>query len=866
MTVTNTLIDLLRRHIETHGTVVWYDPEQHYADLAQQLTAEVVAGATIQRYIPQRGFVGLRHDLEPLWATQTHPPRLLIYVPRSQPDSHQALIEFEVAGTVVRPGQQPPEQNTALVAIARQALNPVFPPAKVEKICGEVEVGQWTVAGLDHLIEKGDEIDAGVLAEIFGSGNMVDIVIRFLAQPELDTKLKKHQALDNLAAFLSDALGVSFQTKPGPAGLRTHLARQLLVTDLLVALDKHVPPSLKTFPLAEQQVARQSAVQLVQAWRNRRDLAESYVYWANKVQTEIGLGAPTLDIPLPALAQTETFANGETRLQVEIETALVKRATVELVELAEARRTGFWANQKPEIKTRWEVIVAAGQLLVEAARIETSLKGKSWSAENLVAGYALGDQPWCAMDTAQRHLERDFHRFDLEAQHQSLKALVVHARQRYSSVANMLAQRFIQAYADEKFELKNVLLQADIYGAMVEPVAQTERVAYILVDALRFEMARELLTVLEPGWSHDLTLALATPPTITEIGMAALMPEAEKGLTIVPAEGNKLAVVVDGKTLKIRQNRLDHFATVTSGQTVATTLSQLAPLSDNQLRRQLKLANLVLVTATEEIDTLCENAPAMARRMLDDVLNQLRRGIKSLFGLGLQTVVIAADHGYLFGEKMSSGQNIDSPGGHTATLKRRVWVGQGGDNIPGTLRKPLSAFGLGGNLELVTPYNLSCFKVKGGATEYFHGGLSLPELVIPVLTVRSKVAPAAAASPIQWTLTLGSKTISTVFTSVTIEGQAEQLFMEPPLVRVEVRAGDQPISTPISASYNFQQATKDVQLEVDAVSPQKIAANTVTLQITELPEVDAVTVHLLDATTGISLRQLDNVPFSIMPF
>ena len=42
-----------------------------------------------------------------------------------------------------------------------------------------------------------------------------------------------------------------------------------------------------------------------------------------------------------------------------------------------------------------------------------------------------------------------------------------------------------------------------------------------------------------------------------------------------------------------------------------------------------------------------------------------------------------------------------------------------------------------------------------------------------------------------------------------------------------------------------------------------MAKNTVTLMITEELDVDKVTVHLLDATTGISLARLDGVPFAI---
>jgi hypothetical protein len=860
--VTETLADLLRRQVEAHCTVVWFDPQQVYHDLVESLTPEAGVGAALHRYQPERGFVWLRRQLEPLWAGPEQ-PRLVLYVPLAQAETGHALIEFEVAGVVVQPGQQPPEQNTALVAVARRALSSVFPPAALEDIVSQVEAGQLSLAELDQLADKGIEAQTGAVAVIFGTGNASQVAVRFLAEPALDAEIEARQALSSLAGLLGSALGVSFTANQGPAPLRAQLARQVLVTDLVEALADHVPEALRTFPVAARPVARQAAIQLARAWRNRRDLADSYVHWAERIQTEIQLGSLKLD--LDALAQTETFADGEVRLQAEVETALGQRASARLVELAEVRRGGFWSAQKPEIKTRWEVITSAGRGLVEAARVESALKGKGWSAATLVSNYAYGDQPWCELDTAQRHLERDFHRFDLDPQqHGSLIQLVAQARQRYATVSDHLAELFTRAYASDQFELPGVLLQADIFEQMVAPAAKTGRVAYILVDALRFEMARELLAVLEPGWRHDLSAALATPPTVTEIGMSALLPGAEKGLAVIPAEGNRLGAVVAGKTLKTRQDRLAHFEVTVGGKATVARLDQLAPL-DVHLNQTLKSADVVLVTATEEIDGLCETNPALARRMLDDVLNQLRRGIKSLFGLGVETVVISADHGYLFGEKLTTGQGIGPPGGKTATLKRRVWVGQGGADVPGVLRKPLSAFGLGGELEIVTPWNLSCFKVKGGSTEYFHGGLSLPELVIPVLTVRLGVSPApAVAARIQWVLTLGSQTISTRFLSVTVEGRSEELLpIAPPAVRVEVRAGEQPISVPVSASYGFQEATRDVQLALEAGAPQVIARNTVTLMITETPAVDAVTVHLLDATTGISLARLDHVPLSI---
>ncbi len=642
--VTETLFDLLRRQLEAHCTLVWYDPEQAYRDVARSLTPEQLAEAAIHRYQPERGFLWLRRQLEPLWAERTDPPRLLIYVPLSQAEDGKALIEFEVAGVVAQPGQQPPERNTALAAVARQALAAVFPPAAVEEIVGQVEAGQLSLSELDRLAEQGAQAQTGAVAVIFGHGDISEVAIRFLSDPALDAELEARQALGSLAGLLANALGISFAVAEGPAGLRAQLARQVLVTDFVEALGDQVPPALQTFRLASSQIARQAAAHLAQTWRVRRDLAASYVAWARRVQAEIGSGS--FDLDLHALARTETFVAGEVRLQTEVETALIQQALPSSVELAEERLGGFWATQDTEIKMRWEVIADAGRVLVEAARLESDLKGKSWSAGAFLSGYAYGDQPWCALDTAQRHLERDFHRFDLDPQqHQSLQQVVTLARQRYTSAADRLAELWTRAFAEGSFELPGVLLQADVYQEAVAPAVQSGRSAYILVDALRFEMARELLTILEAEWTGELTLALATPPAVTEIGMAALLPGAERGLAVVPTSGSKLAAVVGGQQLATRQERVTYLeATVGTGVAV-TKLDQLAPLSDMRLSQALKAARLVVVTATEEIDGLCENNPALARRLLDDVLNQLRRGIKTLFGVGIQTVIITADHG-----------------------------------------------------------------------------------------------------------------------------------------------------------------------------------------------------------------------------
>jgi hypothetical protein len=880
--VTETLLKLLRKQIEAHGTVVWYDPDAAYAEVAQSLCVNGIAGAALHCYDPEHGFVWLRHELEPLWANALYAPRLLLYVPLPQAETVHALVEFEVAGVVVRPGQQPLERNTALAMVARRALEPIFPPAKREEIVAEVQSGKLTLAELDEIAEKGSESGAGAIGVIFHTGSPQEIALRFLTLPDRDAEIVARQALDSLSRLLSDLIGVPLSSNGDPAMLRTLLARQVLMTDWIAALGDDAPTPLQTFPIAERSVARHAAVELARAWRNRRDPADSYCKWAGRIQAE--MGASGMDVPMDVLLRAETFRGGEERLQSAIEEALQKRATTALVAQAEARSSGFWARQDPRIKTRWQVIVDAGEVLLEAGRIASTLKGKAWHADALVSRYAYGEEgrPWCALESAQRHLERDYYRFDLEPQqHDALMRLVAYAQQQYSQAANDLAGAFTHAYADAEFALPGTQLQVDVYRETVAPAARKGRVAYLLIDALRFEMARELSEMLqadESMWEIDLTEALATPPTVTEVGMAALLPGAETGLTLQETKAGLGAVLGTrpGQALRTRQDRVKHLVEAVEGKVVVTKLGSLAPLRDPRLRAELDAADVVLVTASDEIDRLCESNPSLARRMLDDIFTQLRRGLKALFARGIETAVVTADHGYLFGENLApgqtidapGGQTIDAPGGQTVTLKRRAWLGRGGMQSDSFLRRPLSALGIGGDLEMATPWNLSAFKVPGGGTQYYHGGLSLPEIVIPVLVVRSGAAPSPPpGAPIEWTLVPGTPSVSNRFFSVIVKGQTSQLLpLEPPLVRVEMRAGGQPISVPVSASYGYRDPTRDVQLAQQEDDPRAVADNTVTLMITDEPPVDRVDVYLLDATTGVTLARLEALPFKIVEY
>ncbi len=131
---------------------------------------------------------------------------------------------------------------------------------------------------------------------------------------------------------------------------------------------------------------------------------------------------------------------------------------------------------------------------------------------------------------------------------------------------------------------------------------------------------------------------------------------------------------------------------------------------------------------------------------MDTVIDNLARAIRKLAAAGVEHAVVTADHGHLFfAADRDESMRIDAPGGDTVELHRRCWIGRGGATPPGCVRVAASALGYASDLDFVFPTGCGVFKA-GGDLAFHHGGPSLQELVIPVLTVRTKAREPAQPS------------------------------------------------------------------------------------------------------------------------
>lgn len=649
------------------------------------------------------------------------------------------------------------------------------------------------------------------------------------------------------------------------AQVREHLARQVLLTDLVKGLAGAVPTPLASVRVAHSAAGADSCLSLAHAWRQRHDVRETYVAAANKVEQEFSLAKVEFDPN--RVVDLETFLALDRVVQRHVEQSLIESPSDDLLNLAQSRLSRFWSDVEPPIQARWALVAAAAKVLLEADSIAKAIKKAPATIPALVKAYTDGEAPWCLLDTYQRHMESRWYNYEPELgeQHDGLDKLILKAEQRYTEVSSELAKHFVEKYQKGKHPVKGILQQTEVFGSLVKPRLDQGKTAYVWVDAMRFEMAKELCEVLAADCEVTLEPAIAAIPSITEIGMAALLPRANQSAKVVSVGNGKLGLEIEGTVIKDRKDRIAFLKQHAGAGVFDAKLEDLLPKPSKKIRDGVQGAQLILVTS-QEIDELCEQDNiAQARRQMDGILNDLRRGIRVLSELGVKCIVLAADHGHLFGEEVSEDMKIEAPGGDTADLHRRVWIGVGGTVEPSYLRTSLVSLGMDSEFDIATPWTLACFKAKGGARAYFHGGLSPQELIIPVVVIiPTAQAPAGPPTGIDWKLTPGSQKITTRFFSIQVSGAATGLFeLEAPKVRLEIRAKGKVISNPVSASYGYENATGEVALKVSEADPRKIEPNTITMMIVEEISQKTVAVYLIDANSGAELKSLDKIEVAI---
>jgi hypothetical protein len=723
------LSDQLASKVDRHRVVVWADPRGEYRDVAAELVPE---GVTFEPF--DGSWYELRRRVEPTFARSD--PRLVVYLDADEPDE-DPLREIRASGT---------EYRARLGTVLRSALKDELTPAKIEEIANAAD----SLTAAEALIEGGAAGGPARLVQTLRTSDSAELLLK-LAKGELVDAVLESEA----ASYLETTLGGTFAANLSE--LPASLARHLVLCELreaLPALPMSVSGSLG--PTTAEQ--RRRAVQTLGRWKSDRRYVDSFRQTMERVDTELGLR--------DELAWDEAFATLDTLPAYEdvAFTEFCRRndngefAAGE--DLAEARlANSIWivgADETSVWRSRWRVARGCAQLRQLTKHAEDHL-------ESLDAAAQLRQY-------SERHFEvdRSHRRFELALleldDHRMLEAAIRDARTAYEKWLDGYLNGFTQAVASGGLTHDGLLAQGHIHADVVAPMAKHGTTAYFLVDALRFELGRDLVEALQrlfPDGTIDLRPAAALLPSITPVGMANLCPGAEEGLDLRLNANGKIDVRISGELIagvpaRVARLRAAH------GNVADLTLDDVFRSEEGELGQRIDGANLVLVRS-QEIDEIGEAGKISAGLQAFTItVRHLQRAVARLANHGVTRFVITADHGFIsLTRDLGPSRIVEKPGGQ-GDVHRRAFIGRGGAAGEALLRIRLADIGVSSDLDVLVPRGLALIS-GGGSRGFFHGGCSPQELIVPVVTV--EIEPPQGITVMSVSASIASKITSQVFTA-----------------------------------------------------------------------------------------------------
>ena len=286
--------------------------------------------------------------------------------------------------------------------------------------------------------------------------------------------------------------------------------------------------------------------------------------------------------------------------------------------------------------------------------------------------------------------------------------------------------------------------QKDFYKGHVNKILQKDernnRVAVIISDAMRYEVAVELFEILNKDtWGLiDLKYMAGVLPSYTKLGMASLLPHKtleykEKGIF---ADGVNSDGLENRKKI-LQNNCLESFA---------ISYEDFMKYSREEARELVK-GKKVFYIYHNKIDSTGDKQSSenSVFHAVEETVFEIRKLVRYLSDtISIANIVVTADHGFLYRrDYMENVDKVDTSLFDKSriidTTKRFILSDQelapenSLDNIHGFDMRYI----LGQNHNPLFAYVPKAdlrFKLQGGGLNFVHGGASPQEIVIPVLT------------------------------------------------------------------------------------------------------------------------------------
>jgi hypothetical protein len=783
-----------------HDTMLWFDPHREWEGLLPHL----------KPHLPLLVFEGSQLQLRHRLASRSPGERFVVYLPMAL---HKA--------TYLRPFFYTSKCFERSIEAVLHDLKIPLPDAAGEMRSIRPLLPALAVAS----VGKGKAFWTSIVNLETALGRLIpdfeDLLLRLLASPITTVaELKARQVAQPFLDLLEGQFGVAPPEAGEEDAWADRFTATLCLVDTYLATGKPSGfPFESPLPTA---VHWERCRNFLRKWQRDDLFKAAFAQRARTIDGQYSLAAWVKGLPQPP--ETGAFLN--------VERALWEKALHQLDSIADKsgavafcrknhasfhkRAQGFWAREGS--LSGWSVLDRMAEVVIGARDALKELSGHD-TAQHLIERYTGA---WWQVDRAYRLFRGELDRGVTQAD-----AALKWAQRMYEEFLEAINARFGEALMQEgQWPPAGTAWGAGNLWADAQAAAGQARRGIILADALRHELGQALAERLRSGPQAGVERALCPLPSITALGMAALLPgwpsfevDYAGGQWVITAPGFEGNVATKAGRLAWLERRVGSLATFDLDTWLTTPLTQVP-----------KEARWIVISSTE-IDAVGEGAATVAWHAFDGLLDRLDQAVRRLLALGCAEVHVVSDHGFLLRESIRESDKVAVKAQDVLKKAERYLVGR---NLPPT---DLPAMPVPGSDGLVAwfPRGIGCFATPG-AYNYMHGGISLQELVTAHVTVQQAVTEHPVGVSLE--LVTGPEIRNAIF-KVRLVPQGVDLWSRARQVTLDIAREGKRVSPVWEAEVGREIVEKSLRLEPDS----------------GLAVGDAIAVRVWDAVTGELLAQ-----------
>ena len=561
-----------------------------------------------------------------------------------------------------------------------------------------------------------------MIAVCAGAEPRLDNVLEQLLQELADGREEKIRLIERcgLAGALWKQLEQSFGYRSDNPGLR----------DFVVELFK----SCYAHGTDGEVSLRDEARVFINRWKDSKQFCKGFEALSAECAEVLGIESDLQQRDFRRLLELDYFELIERKILRDLTRDVAERAWPpnEVIQWVQQRRESYWY---PQFADLYEAIESAASFIKALDEAELGM-------ESLTDGFRRYHQSWYRLDFHYRKFIRSLR---AGRQVSLLGPLAEQIENLYVNNYLLPINERWQAFVDasERWEVPDATAQRYFFQRWVQPYLDKDfRICVVISDALRYEIGAELQRRIlgEDRYDCKLEPMLSQLPSYTQLGMASLLPN--ESLTLVPAKG--APIEVDGISATGTANRDKILKNALDGQAEALTHEQVMEMHRDELRERLKAAR-VLYIYHNQVDRVGDKRDSEGQvcQAAEDAQEDLLKLVKKLAGNNVANILITADHGFIYQNRKLEESDFSSaaPDGEAIFQQdRRFVTGRGLTSAPGFKHYTTAQLGLAGDLEVQVSKSINRLRLKGSGSRFVHGGATLQEVVVPVLSINKKRA------------------------------------------------------------------------------------------------------------------------------